>query len=467
MKIIKTGLYIALFLVLGSCNGFLDVNTDPTKVSEAEVNVDVLLPSIIDGTSTATYAQGYYSARVTHHLDDIVGGYYEKFTMDGAWSTIYLTNLNNLEVLIEKAAEEGSPHYSGAAKVLKAYNLGLLTDAWEDVPYSEALQGSNNVAPAYDAQQEIYGEIQSLLDEALLDLASEENYRALGADDFIYGGDVDKWIRAAHSLKARYMLHLSNKASINWNNLLAEVDDGLVSNDDDFELNYTTEVANPWYSSTSRKILESIYTLTYGAYFVDNLNGNMWGVEDPRLGALVELEDPEDTEYHGLASYDPDAPTYNVLPTVNTFYMGTTSPVVMMSYAELKFIEAEAAMNAGDTDRAQSAYEAAIHADMSKLGVEESLVDEYLANSSAGNASMQNIMTQKQIALVLNPEAWNDMRRHDFSSDVFKDFIVPEWNGRTEAAQRAEYPSSEASRNKDNYEANLKDFTQKMWKDQN
>ena len=109
MKIIKTGLYIAVLLVLGSCNGFLDVNTDPTKVSEAEVNVDVLLPSIIDGTSTATYAQGFYAARVTHHLDDIVGGYYEKFTMDGAWSTIYLTNLNNIEVLIEKANEEGSP----------------------------------------------------------------------------------------------------------------------------------------------------------------------------------------------------------------------------------------------------------------------------------------------------------------------------------------------------------------------
>jgi hypothetical protein len=466
MKHIKTILYISLLVLLAGCNGFLDVNSDPTKVSEADVNVNVLLPTVIEGTATATYAQGYYSARVTHHLDDIVGGYYERFTMEGAWSVIYLQNLSNIEVMIEKAMAESSPHYAGIAGVLKAYNLGLLTDGWENVPYSEALQGSNNVSPAYDSQESVYGEIQAILDQAILDLTAEENFRDPDNDDFVYGGDIQQWIRLAYSLKARYMIHLSNKPGMDWNAVLSLTDQGLQSNEEAFELKYTTEVANPWYSSTSRKILESIYTLTYGAYFVDNLNGTYWGQEDPRLTILVEKDDPESEGYHGLASYDPGAPAYNVLPTVNTFYMGTTSPVVMMSYAELKFIEAEASWKAGDTARAREAYEEAIRADMHYLGVNEEAISTFLDVPQVNMATLANIMTQKYIALVLNPEAWNDMRRYGFSDEVFKNFVVPDYNDRSEPAYRAEYPSSESSRNKDHYEANFRDFTERMWKDQ-
>jgi hypothetical protein len=30
-----------------------------------------------------------------------------------------------------------------------------------------------------------------------------------GREDSIYGGDVNKWVKAAYTLKARYQLHLS------------------------------------------------------------------------------------------------------------------------------------------------------------------------------------------------------------------------------------------------------------------
>jgi len=463
MKILKYSIYLSLLFVLGGCSGFLDVNSDPTRVSEADINVDVLLPTVIEGTSGAHFSEGYYASKVTHQMDGITSGYYEKFTMSGAWSTIYLKNLNNLEVLIKKANEEESPYYAGAAKVLKALNLGLLTDGWENVPYTDALQGSNNVAPTYDNQEFIYSEIQSILDGAIVDLSAKENFRGIGKDDFSYGGNIEKWLKLAHSLKARYMVHLSNKSGMDWNAVLNEVALGLTSNDDDFQLKYTTDVANPWYSSVSKKITESIYTLTYGAYFIDNLSGTNYGVQDPRLLTLVNKTDTTDG-FHGMASYDEEATSYNVLPTVETFYMGAESPLIMMSYSELKFIEAEAALKAGDDARAQTAYEEAVAANMDKLGV---TMGSYLNDAGIGTVSLQNIMTQKYVTLIFNPEAWNDMRRYNFSGDVFKNFVVPEYNGRTEPGQRAVYPSTESSRNSANYTKNLKDFTVKMWKDQN
>ncbi len=464
MKILKYSIYLSFLLVLGGCSGFLDVNSDPTRVSVDEVGVDVLLPTVIEGTSSAHFSEGYYASRVTHHLDGVSSGYYEKFTMSGAWSTIYLKNLNNLEVLIDKAKEEGSVYYAGVAKILKAVNLGLLTDSWEDIPYSEALQGSNNVTPKYDKQEAIYSAIQSILDEAITDLSSNDNFRDLGKDDFIYGGDVAKWTRLAHSLKARFMVHLSNKSGMDWNAVLNETSKGLSSNDDDFQLIYPAEIANPWYKSISKKITESIYTLTYGAYFVDNLNGVNFGVLDPRILALVEKSDTT-PGYHGNAGYDEEAVPYNVLPTINTFYMKPESPLVMMSYSELKFIEAEAAIKAGNVDLAQTAYEEAVSANMQKILGNDG--GTYLEDAGISTVNLQNVMTQKHVALVFSPEAWNDMRRYDFNSDVFKNFVVPEYNGRTEPGQRAVYPSTESSRNKANYEANLKEFTEKMWKDKN
>ena len=468
MKLIKYSVFMALLLILAGCNDFLDVNTNPTKVSEGDVNVDVLLPTVITGSGSATFSEGYYASRVTHYMDNIQSGYYEKFTMSGAWSTIYLRNLNNIEVIIDKAKDEGSPYYVGIAKILKAYNLGLLTDAWENVPYSEALLGSNNVTPSYDKQEVLYKEIQKLLDEAISDLSVEENFRNPAADDFIYSGDMEKWLKLAHSLKARYMVHLSNKPDMDWNAVLSEVEKGFESNDDDFELIYNPDNANPWYSSVSKRILEAIYTLTYGAYFIDDLNGTNLGIIDPRLFVLVEKVPGDTTDgYHGLASYDPDAEPYNVLPTVNTYYMGASSPVVMMSYSELKFIEAEAALKVGDNARAQEAYEKGINANMNKLGVKDEDIVSYMTAPNISTVSLSNIMTQKYIALVLNPEAWNDMRRYDFDGSIFLNFVVPEYNGRTKPAQRAIYPDSEASRNKANYEANYKDFTEKMWKDKN
>ncbi len=471
MKLIKYLFIAAIFVGMGSgCNDFFDVNTDPSAASEEEITPQILLPTAITGTASAQFSTAYTAALVTHQLDNAQSGYYTKFSMPGGWSAAYLTALNNLETIIAKAKEEESPYYSGIAKVLKAVNLGLLTDCWENVPYSEALQGETNITPAFDKQEDLYPVIQSLLDAAISDLDAESSFSKPGADDLIYGGNNDKWKKLAHSLKARYMLHLSNKSGVDWNAILDEVDQGFTSNDDDFQMPYPENEhrTNPWYSSVSRKITESIYTKVPAKYLVDLMNGNIYpGLWDPRLFKMVEIE-TEDSIPVGMASYEDD-PFYNCITSVNTWYMQQTSPLLMMTNAELRFIEAEAALHV-DPARAYTAYMAGITAHMTKLEVDAGEMAAYMdapdVKLDGANTDLEHIMKEKIIALFLNTEAWTDMRRNHFDVNVFKGFEEPDYGGRDKPILRASYPSSEDARNPKNVAANRKDILDPMWRDQ-
>lgn len=466
MKLINYSIIVFLVLAFSACEDHFDVNTDPTRVSEDDVTLKVLLPTVIEGTSDAHYLTGSSTSQVAHYTDNIVNGYYQMFSMSGAWSTIYLKSLNNLATIIEKAEAEGSPHYAGVAKILQAVNVAMLADCWENAPYSEALKGSENISPSYDNQEKLYMEVMALLDAGLKDLGQEESFSSPSADDLIYNGDLEKWIKATHSLKARYLLHLSKKSD-NTAAILSEIDLGFSSNADDFQLTYTSTIANPWFSAVSKKILENIFTITYGAHFMNTLNGEFFGVIDPRLPIIAET-DSVDT-YIGLASYDDDAPTYTVLPSVETYYMMVESPLLMMTYSELKLIEAEIKMQSNPGE-AHAAYVAGIKANMDKLGVAGADQDAYLASPEVdlgGTADLEHIMKEKYISLALNPEIWNDMRRYNFSPDVFRGFIEPEIDGELSPnAQRAVLPSSEQSRNLTNYDANYEEMDVPMWKDQ-
>jgi len=79
---------------------------------------------------------------------------------------------------------------------------------------------------------------------------------------------------------------------------------------------------------------------------------------------------------------------------------------------------------------------------------------------------MELIMKEKFKALFLNPEIFNDLRRYDFNSQIFKDLELPidhnpELNGQW--IQRAVYPSSEFSRNEEEVEQAVKDIGTEMW----
>lgn len=464
LKYISIPLLAFIMFFTTSCEEFLDVNENPTQIREA--NLESLLPTILESTSDLHNKTALTAGRVTHQLDHVFG-YYSEFRMESTWEEIYLKILNNADVVNELGTELKSPHYNGIAHVVQAVSIAMLADVYEDAPFSNALAGSEILKPTYDTQESLYNAAMSYLNDGIQFLESENTGYEPGSDDMIYGGDIDKWIRLAHSLKARYMIHLSNKSTVNWNAILAEVDLGMTSNDDNFSFYYNGgENKNPLHTGVALANLTGNFTYTHGKFLIDLMNGASYGVTDPRLPFIAGLEDGE-TEYMGLASYDDEAPAYTTAIDQNTWYGKADAPVVMMSFAEVKLIEAEAALNV-DAGRAYTAYMEAISANMDMLGVSSGDKTAYMEDPAValgGTTDLEHIMKEKMIALFMNTESWTDIRRHHFDDTIFKGFVIMEYLGRTEPGQRALHPTTELTRNKENESAFSKDFTEVMWRD--
>jgi len=466
-------LVVAVFGTLAGCGDFLggSTNDDPNKLSREQVKMDALLPPILVETSKATFNTGFTYAQYAQHTSFEANTDEQGTTrLDGAWTNTYLRALNNAKVLVEKSREQGSPHYRGIAKVVQAYNLGLATSAWEDIPWSEAFV-DGELTPAYDSQEQIYTTIDTLLDGAIRELRKPPSeFNSPGSDDIIYGGSADQWIRLANALKARYSIHLINKGAVDAaNEALSAVSNAMNGNGDDFQVDYNGEKnLNPYHTDAVLSARTGNPFPIQADQIVDMMNGTLYPQFDPRLPKIADKGSSSNYfgSVNGAYGTNPDGPdnSSTVNFTTDTFHSRADAPILMMTYAELKFIEAEAQFlvdnngtigATGASQDAYDAYKAGIEANMDKLGVAESDQNTYLNASSVdvgpGNLTMELIMKEKYKALFLNPEVFTDLRRYDFSSNIFKGLELPEdhnpeLNGQW--IKRALYPSSELGRNR-------------------
>lgn len=106
------------------------------------------------------------------------------------------------------AEEEGNSATAAAADILQCVSAAYLTEKYGDIPFSEAVQGrEGELFPKFDTQKEVYEQLFSILDNAVSVLSNSSN-KGLPADhDILFGGDRDKWVKFANSLKFRLMMH--------------------------------------------------------------------------------------------------------------------------------------------------------------------------------------------------------------------------------------------------------------------
>src|SRR6056297_196303 len=458
-------LFVGVFFL--SCSDYLDINEDPNRLRD--VQLSSLLPNVAERTSNNYYSASLTTSQACYQIGSYFQ-HFQEFTLAGTWSGTYLSGLKNGDDLVNRAQEESSPYYAGVGRVLRAVNLGLITDCWEDAPFSDALAGTSNVTPVFDSQEQLYGSIMDLLDQAILDLQAEESVFSPGSDDLIYGGDIEKWLRAAHALKARYALHLLNKPSTAASDVLDAVDLAFTSNDDDLQLVYNAIRRNPYHTDIALGNNTGNFTVTHSNYFIDLLKEGLTDEADPRLPLLADIG--LDTVFVGITDFDSDAPANTVNFSESTWHSTEQAPVVMCSYSELKFIEAEAALQS-DPGRAYDAYLEGIRANMMKVGVSAEDMNDYLSDSrvavGAGNLTQGLILRQKYVALFLNPEAWVDMRRVNFNNSVmsgYEGLVIPSGGQFVDPAQRAQYPIEEVSRNGAEVSKVAKGLNEPMWRDQ-
>jgi hypothetical protein len=246
--------------VFTGCKKYIDVNQDPNRpvnVSEALIlaPVEVAISQNIQaagGGNLAIIIQEYMQVIALNQPPPNAGTYlmYNQ-DMDGDWYNFYVQCLNNLVILNKKAEANNNSNYAAIAKILTAYCVGSATDAWGDIPYTEAFNGIDNLTPVYDSQEKIYESIQTLLDNAIADIAKDGILKPAG-DDFFYGGDMPKWQRLAYTLKARYYMHLTkapgHTAAAQAQLALTALEKGMASNDDDLKMGFSGAAGaeNPW-----------------------------------------------------------------------------------------------------------------------------------------------------------------------------------------------------------------------------
>ena len=103
------------------------------------------------------------------------------------------------------AQDAGRRVYAGILKVHEAYIIGMTASIFGDIPYSEAADASI-AEPRLDDQSAVYAAIQTLLDDAIADLASGAGDTP-DVFDLNFGGDAASWTSVAYTLKARFYMH--------------------------------------------------------------------------------------------------------------------------------------------------------------------------------------------------------------------------------------------------------------------
>ena len=207
MRHLKIILILALFSTSVACNKQLDSLLDnPNAPSASTADVDLLLNTVqlsFTGFFDDASNTGGQLTRQQTWFGPLYTNGFSPNSFDGLWSTGYTAVIKNANALIPLAQAQKRYISSGIAKVLKAYTIGTLVDNFGDIPYSEAVLGIENANPKVDAGATIYAAVLALLDDAIVDFGKTG---AKPASDLYYGGNAANWIRAANTLKLKFLM---------------------------------------------------------------------------------------------------------------------------------------------------------------------------------------------------------------------------------------------------------------------
>ncbi|WP_194777697.1 SusD/RagB family nutrient-binding outer membrane lipoprotein [Pararhodonellum marinum] len=420
---IKIFSFIFLLFVLNACESFDEINTNPNQATDA--SIQVIFPGV---TAAFVYGLNGESAQFTsvlmQYLTGVLGDQQQVNNYafiadmsDATWNRFYSNVLLNINTIKRKAVEEGATHYGGTAKIMEAVVIGYSVDLWNDIPYTEALQLDDISQPSFDNAAGLYDRVQQLLTEGIADLNSEST-TSPSTNDLIYRANNEtlwrqnsrpRWIMLANAMKARFHNHLSKvDPAGSATAALAAIDAGtFASNADQPIVVFGSEFAGPWFPFFQTTFGEN--NVAISQRFIDLLRDRVDpGVDDPRLPFFVSPT--TGGLYLGTPNGSASRPQGSVIP--GPYLNSREAPTPILNFSELKFIEAEAALRAGQGARAAEAFNAAVAASLQRVtGSANAAYIEKFGSETAGSLTVEKILTEKHIDMFLQAEAWTDWRR--------------------------------------------------------
>lgn len=417
---------IYLFLIscclfsLSCTKNFEKINTDPNRIDKISPGT-LLNPIIYEVAAFNTLRADDFTfgiMQVMIPFPSAAGGVHRYDIGENAgnstWNTYYRWLINIKEMRNSAIAAE-DPNYEAIAMTLNAWVYSNLTDAFGDVPMTEAVRGDEGVfRPRFDKQSDIYPRLIADLDSANAKFVT--NRAMVFGTDILYNNNVTNWKRFCNSLRMRLLLRVSKRAEMDsWTKLAQMVNDAtkypvFTKNDEAAVLKITGVVPNvsPW----GRSIDFTTFRAS-AEFFVDSLNA--WN--DPRRAKWMSqaraMDGTTQIGFKGIpAGYAGSDNQFQYLPS-NFLVALATAPMtsVIMTYAEVEFIKAELAQRGVTTGDAKSHYEKGVKAAIEQWGAV--IPADYFTNPSAAyDGTLERIMMQKYYALFFNDyQQWYEYRR--------------------------------------------------------
>ena len=517
MKKIVAGVFLGIVVLGTSCKKYIDINTNPNDATSA--TPELILPQALTNTASVINGFNTYGSQTVGYAANAggYGGFGEAITYNyttshtGLWASSY-DNLEDYQAILDKTDADTTVTYNyfnAVARIMKAHGFQLMVDAFNDVPYAEALKGGANLTPAYSDAKVIYKDLADELDKAIATInETSVNVTPLGTSDILFKGDMSLWKKFANTIKLRIILRAGDKVTFT-NKTFST--DGFLATDALINPGYVRDNGkqnpawNNWaygYTGSAANKAWMPNTFIFGFYdghtLTDSIRGkaiyyqwpatgiNRLGIESNSL-----VSSPTGSFWFSATNRDgkSNGDTVGVLK-------GPNAAMPAMLAAESYFLQAEGALKGITTGSDASLFYAGIAASVGylyqlpdksisrdtfstvsrRLFVFDStykannpssrLVNYSLATTTA--QKMEAIITQKYIALnfIHGHEAWNEYRRTHYPTIIptgtgYQTFAssVSESTRPDKLPTRIMYPTSEGSYNSENVPKGISPFS--------
>lgn len=387
------------------------------------------------------------------------------------WRQTYFGLGQNLNYIITVGERNGQYDYVGAAYALHALMFQNAADYHGEIIFSEAFK--EQAFFKFDDQELVYRGVDSLCKIALSWLQRTDGSTTaikLAKADYVYNGDVNKWIKFVYGIRARIWHRWANKSNYvaeYADSVIAFCDKSLASTADDFLIPFDALKNDD--SNFFGSFRDNLTFLRQSNYIVKLLDGTLLAGKkglpyvDPRIKHMLSAsQDSTGTSNGGYRGVDPGIgdpnqsstfprrrvgvvwadsvytnPSASIFGSFRKYLFGDRVVMPVMTSSEIQFLKAEAAFKSNKKSLAYTAYIQGINlhfdfinrptfprANFPLYNTNPIPVNEraaYLASEnvkqSDATLTLSDIMLQKYIALWGWGffETWVDLRRYHYT----------------------------------------------------
>lgn len=364
LNTLNTLVFSSVLVFFGSCTDkYLDINSNPYEPG------DLIYDDYALGSAMTNLSGGVMSADVNtiQFTDCLLGcslmGYFadsktgwpntiSNYDAKNDWTRVLLVSdkvipviYSNLSIIKDYSEKNNNPVPYAIARIIKVAAMHRITDTYGPIPYSQIGRDGKTTIP-YDSQEQVYDEFFKELDLSIEELTANSSAALMPTADYVYGGNVIKWIRFANSLKLRLAIRIAyanpDKARAMAEAAVSNEFGVIEKNEDNASWKYFESIPNPMYTAVRYNEKDTGGDSHAAADIICYMNG----YEDPRRDAYFEPAKfgGNFEKYVGLRhgiDYLTNSTVSDNFINYSRVNISSSDPLVWMNAAEVAFLRAE------------------------------------------------------------------------------------------------------------------------------